>query len=204
MTDSLVLVVDDDEAMRDALAFQLEAAGYGVCCFASAEELGSSGATRNAACVLADVRLGSGMDGLTLLEQLRRSGDAVPVVVMTGHGDIPLAVRAMRAGAIHFLEKPFAPEHVLEAVAEGAASRAKHVVAEEERRAARQRIALLTSREREILVGLGQGKSNKIMAFELGISTRTVEGHRAVLMEKLGVRTLADAIRVSLLAETAA
>lgn len=190
----LVLVVDDDAAVRDSLALLLRSAGYAAAVRASAEQL-LANLPPEAGCLIADIRMPGGMDGISLLEALRRRGQHLPTIVVTGHGDVPLAVRAMKAGAVDFIEKPYEDTAILDAVAAALASRP---VADGARTAALKQIALLSPREREVLEGLVAGKLNKIIAHELGISPRTVEVHRANVMEKLGTGSLSGAVRLAL------
>jgi two-component system response regulator FixJ len=195
----VVHVVDDDTAVRRSLAMLLRSAGHQVETYASAEMLLQATETTGLAqgCIVLDVRM-SGMDGLSLMEVLTRRGIRLPVVVVTGHGDIPLAVRAMRTGALDFVEKPYAEERILEAVG-GALSASRE--ADRQRVLAMQaqaKVGALSPREREVLAALVEGKANKVIGFQLGISPRTVEVHRANLMEKLGVRSLPEAVRIGL------
>ncbi len=156
------------------------------------------------ACAVVDVLMPGGMDGIALQAELARRGAALPVVVVTGHADVPLAVRAMRAGAVDFVEKPYPKERILAAVGEAleaaasapAPARGQGPAAA----AAAARVAALTPRERMVLRSLVLGRPNKVIAHELGISPRTVEAHRAAIMEKLGVRSLAEAVRLALAA----
>jgi two-component system response regulator FixJ len=195
----LVVAVEDDARLRDSLAVLLRAAGHRAAAFGSAEELLEAGVPAGALCLVLDVRM-PGMDGVALLEELRRRGDRTPVVVLTGHGDIPLAVRAMRAGASDFVEKPCGDEQLLGAIERAAAQRAVPALAPDAGRAAEAagRLAALSQREREVLEGLLAGKSNKVIAHELGVSVRTVEGHRGNMMGRLGVRSLAAAVRLAI------
>lgn len=202
MNGALVHVVDDDEAVRRSLAMLLDSMNMRATTYSSAEALLAIAGTPEgleAGCVLVDVRM-EGMDGLSLIEALRRLGVTLPVVVVTGHADVPLAVRAMRAGAMDFVEKPYSEERILEALA--AALTVLRTA--DQRRAleiqAEAQVATLSPREAEVLVGLVAGKANKVIGFELGISPRTVEVHRANLMEKLGVRSLPEAVRIGLAA----
>ena len=208
----LVHVVDDDDAMRRSLALLLRSAGYAAEAHASGEALLAAldgegprpgphaAAAGRPACAVVDVLMPGGMDGIALQAELARRGAALPLVVMTGHADVPLAVRAMRAGAVDFVEKPYPKDRILAAVAEAldaaAASRDRAPAAA----AAAARLAALTPRERAVLRGLVSGQPNKVIAHELGISPRTVEAHRAALMEKLGARSLAEAVRLGLAA----
>ena len=190
----LVPVVDDDGAVRDSLSLLLRAAGYASVGFASAEAL-LAGLPAEARCLIVDVRMPGGMDGVALVEALRRRGSMIPAILVSGHGDIPLAVRAMKAGAVDFIEKPYEDTAILGAVAQ--ALRGPPLAPEAE---AIRQIALLSPREREVLIGLVDGKPNKAIAHELGISPRTVEVHRAHVMDKLGARSLSAAVRTALLA----
>lgn len=196
--DWVIHVVDDDEPMRDSLVDLLEEAGYKVRAYASAEELLARGAAAEPGCVVSDMRM-PGMDGLTLLRRLRADSSGLPLILITGHGDIPMAVNAMRAGAVDFLEKPFEPDALLAAI--GMALRVRlSGSAAEDGEAARQRLEKLTLRELEILEHLVAGKSNKEAAEKLGISPRTVEFHRANVMEKTGAAGLPELIRLWLAA----
>jgi two-component system response regulator FixJ len=193
-----VFIVDDDPAVRDSLAVLLKASGFGVETFDSATQFLASGGAARRGCLIADIRMPD-MDGIALQEELGRRGAALSVVVVTGHGDVPLAVRAMKAGAVDFLEKPFDDETLLLSVRR--ASREASSV--ENRIAARQdaktRLAELTRREREVLDLVVAGRANKVIAFELKISPRTVELHRARVMDKMNARTVADLVRTALL-----
>ncbi|MDO9711793.1 response regulator transcription factor [Paracraurococcus lichenis] len=193
----LVVVVDDDAELRASIEFLLSTAGRRCLGHASAEALLAAGLPPGTACVVADVRLGEGIDGVALVEALHRRGEPVPVVVITGHGDVPLAVRAMRAGAVDFIEKPFAAERLLAAIVEAASRQAPADPAAAE---AGARVAGLTPRERQVLQRLVAGEPNKLVAHGLGISPRTVETYRASIMQKLGCRAFAEAVRVALAA----
>lgn len=190
----LIPVVDDDGAVRHSLSLLLRAAGYASLGFASAEAL-LAGLPAEARCLIVDVRMPGGMDGVALVEALRRRGNTIPTILVSGHGDIPLAVRAMKAGAVDFIEKPYEDTAILGAVAHALRGFPQAPEAE-----AIRQTALLSPREREVLVGLVAGKPNKAIAHELGISPRTVEVHRAHVMDKLGVRSLSAAVRTALLA----
>jgi two-component system response regulator FixJ len=194
-----VFVVDDDPAVRDSLQAMLSAAGYRCTMFASGADFLASDPGVHRGCVLVDVRM-PGMDGLELQRQLKARGIGLPVIFMTGYGEVPLAVEAMKAGAVDFVEKP-STLAVLEdcidrALAIGAASQQ----AAAEAAAARGRIERLTPRERDVLRLLVAGKPNKIIAFELSISPRTVEIHRARVMDKMAVKSLSELVRLSLAA----
>lgn len=202
MSQPIVHIVDDDEAVRRSLAMLLESLQQPSATYESAAALLAAAAAAGGlapGCILVDVRM-EGMDGISLIETLQRQGIGLPLVVVTGHGDVPLAVRAMRAGALDFVEKPYSEERILKAV-EGALEALR---ATDQRRTlalqASAQVAALSPREAEVLVALVAGKANKVIAFELGISPRTVEVHRAHLMEKLGVRSLPEAVRIGLAA----
>jgi two-component system response regulator FixJ len=193
-----VYIVDDDQDVRDSLRLLLEASDFDVETFESAAAfLGQPHAPH--ACLVTDVRM-PGMDGLALQEELTRRSDPIAVVVMTGHGDVPLAVRAMRAGAIDFLEKPFEEEALVASVRRALEQQSQSRGRISAMQAARDQLAHLTDRERQVLNLLVVGKPNKVIAYELDISPRTVEIHRARVMEKMRARSLADLVRVSLAA----
>lgn len=195
--ESVIHVVEDDESMRDSLVELLEEAGYTVRAYARAEDLLARGSAIEPGCVVSDVRM-PGMDGLTLLQRLRASGSALPLMLMTGHGDISMAVTAMKAGAVDFLEKPFEADALLAAV--GAALRLRSSDADADAEVARRRLLKLTAREYEVFKHLVTGKSNKEAAAKLGISPRTVEFHRAHIMEKAAVKGLPELVRLWLTA----
>jgi two-component system, LuxR family, response regulator FixJ len=195
----LVYVVDDDEAVRESLAALLEARSYTVRTFGLAREFLASAPTLRRGCLIADIRMPE-MDGLELQQHLRERSFDFPLIVVTGHGDVPLAVRAMKAGAIDFIEKPFAAEAIVASV-DAALARPAAAGAEDPLAAtATARLALLSPREREVLQGLLAGLPNKSIAYDLAISPRTVEIHRARVMDKMGARSLSELIRMSLAA----
>ncbi len=189
-----VFVVDDDAPVRDSLAFLLQAAGFPVRTFASGEAFLQAWRPHWRGCLLTDVRM-PGLDGLGLQQALAQRGADLPVIVMSGHGDIPLAVRAMKNGAQDFLEKPFDDAVLLERLNQCRAADESRRQAARQREARRRILERLTPRERQVLDCLVEGKPNKIIAAELGISPRTVEVHRARVMEKLGVRSLPELVR---------
>lgn len=195
---ALVHVVDDDEAVRDSLTLLLESAGFAVRTHDSANAL-LAALTGTTGCILTDVRMPE-MDGLALQRHLAERGVRLPVIVMTGHGDVPIAVQAMKAGASDFLEKPFDDSQLLAAVTNAiAASERSH---DEEAAATdiARKLATLTPREREVLEKLVEGLPNKTIAYDLGSSPRTVEVHRARVMEKMGARSLPELVRMVLAA----
>lgn len=196
MNDSaLVIVIDDHESVRNSLRALLESHGFAVKDYASGavylQERDFVGD-----CLLVDLRM-PGMTGLELQQELCKRHVNLPVIVITGHGDVPLAVAAMRAGAFDFLEKPFDDQVLLASIARALAQGRKSRSSEMESKVAAQMIAALTSREHQVLNHLVLGKSNKLIAHELGISPRTVETHRARLQEKLKARGLSDLVRLT-------
>jgi two-component system response regulator FixJ len=198
MPDSFVVhIVDDDEAVRQSLAFLLSTAGIPVRVYESATSFLAALPTLQPGCLVTDVRMPD-MTGIELLQQLRDKDIKLPVIVITGHGDIPLAVEAMKSGAIDFIEKPFAAEPILRAV-RAAEDRAKKLGrrSEEETQVA-VRLAALSERERQVLEGLVAGHANKTIAYELGISPRTVEVYRANVMTKMQAKSLSELIRMTL------
>lgn len=198
--ESIVHVIDDDEAVRDSLTFLLQAAGFSPVCYASAQDFLAALDGSTAGCVLTDVRMPN-MSGLELIAHLRAGPHAVlPVVVMTGHGDIAMAVDAMKAGASDFLEKPFEDEALIAAIGNALAVKATTERKDAERADAAERLASLSSREREVLDGLAKGRANKVIAQDLGISPRTVEIYRANVMTKMGAGSLSELVRLALIA----
>jgi two-component system, LuxR family, response regulator FixJ len=197
--DDCIYVVDDDEAVRDSLSMLLEARGYTSRGFASALEFLAAAPTLRPGCVIADIRM-PGLDGLELQQRLIERRLAFPLIVITGHGDVPLAVRALKAGAVDFIEKPFAAETILDSVATALAGLAASPDQDPLAAAARARLARLTPREHEVLQGLLAGLPNKSIAYDLAISPRTVEIHRARIMDKMDARSLSELVRMSLVA----
>lgn len=198
-SDVLVHVVDDDDAVRESLAFLLESAGILNRTYESAELFLSSAQSVQSGCIVTDVRM-PGMSGIDLIRHLRKTGSSLPLIVMTGHGDIPLAVEAMRLGAADFLEKPFDDEVLVASIRSALARRSHHSQGESDRAGARARMATLSAREHDVLQGLVAGKPNKTIAFDLGISPRTVEVYRANLMTKTQASSLSELVRMALLA----
>lgn len=192
----IVHLVDDEEAIRKSAGFLLRSSGYLVHSYASGVEFLKVARDAEVGCVLVDVRMPD-MDGLQVQAEMAARGVNMPVVVFTGHGDVSLAVQAMKAGAIDFLEKPFEKAAVLDAVARAFARLDNADIRATEEAEALVRVAALTPREREVLEGLAQGYPNKTIAYDLGVSSRTVEVHRASLMTKLGVHCLSDALRIA-------
>ena len=197
LRDQYVYIVDDDEAVRDSVSALLESKGYAVTSFGSAPEFLETARSLSAGCVVVDIRMPE-MDGLELQQRLIERSLGFPLIVITGHGDVPLAVRAMKAGAIDFIEKPFALEAILDSLAAAFARLATPTGQDPAAVAAASKLNLLSPREREVLEGLLAGLPNKSIAYDLGISPRTVEIHRARLMDKMGARSLSELIRLAL------
>lgn len=197
MPDSFVHVVDDDEAVRDAIGFLLQSDGLSVRLYESAVALVAQFAALEPGCVVTDVRMPE-MSGLELVKILKDRDAPVTVVMITGHGDIPLAVEAMKAGVYDFIEKPFDDEVLLGAVhAALTRSEGKEQMAME-RQIVTGRFAMLSDRERDVFHGVVAGRANKVIAYELGISPRTVEIHRANLMTKMKADSLSALVRTAL------
>jgi two-component system response regulator FixJ len=195
-----VYLVDDEPAVRRSVGFMLKTSGFDVQPYESGIELLKQASTLEPGCILLDIRM-PGMDGLEVQQALRQRGIVHPIVIMTGHGDVSLAVQAMKAGAVDFIEKPFEKAVLLEAIGL-AVDRVKRSGASRARASdAAVRLKVLTPRERDVLDGLAQGLPNKTIAYDLGISPRTVEIHRANVMSKLGVRSLSEALRIAFAAQ---
>ena len=196
-SESVVHVVDDDEAMRHSLAFLLRSANLQVQTYDSAEVFLESLAKVSMGCVITDVRM-PGMNGMELLQRIRGRKIALPVIVMTGHGDVRLAVEAMKGGAVHFIEKPFDDDDLLAAVRSALNSQATDNERQAARVAINDRLALLSNRERQVLEGLVAGHANKTIAYDLEISPRTVEIYRANVMTKMEAKSLSELVRMAL------
>lgn len=199
MSSGLVHVIDDDEAMRQSLEFLLDTAGYAARTYESAPQFLQHLGSLEPGCIVTDVRMPE-MNGLELVRRLTAEGVTLPVIVLTGHGDVPLAVEAMKAGVKDFLEKPFDDEVLLAAVAAALDSGQEARREEAERHRFETMLAALSPREKDVLHGVVAGKANKVIAHELGISPRTVEVYRANVMTKTGAASLSDLVRMALLA----
>ena len=197
--DLIVYIVDDDDAVRHSLSVLLESKAYIVRSFGSAPEFLAAAPSLPVGCLIADIRMPE-MDGLELQQRLIERSLHFPMIVITGHGDVPLAVRAMKAGAIDFIEKPFTSEAILDSLAAAVVHLATPHEQDPMRAAAAAKLALLSPREREVLEGLLAGLPNKSIAYDLAISPRTVEIHRARAMDKMGARSLSELIRLTLAA----
>lgn len=197
MPNSVVHLIDDDVDVRRALAFLLGTAGLTVRIYESASEFLKQDLKTLSGCVVTDVRM-PGIDGLELLKRLVAGGIRLPTVVMTGHADVPLAVQAMKAGAVDFIEKPFADEALLAAIKTAMARSHAMGQGDEGNAQVRARLATLSSRERDVLTGLLAGHPNKTIAYDLGLSPRTVEVHRANVMSKMAASSLSELVRMTL------
>ena len=197
----LVHVIDDDDAVRDSLSFLLRAANFEVVAYQSAMQFLESLTRETDGCVITDVRMPD-ISGLELLKRMRALSCVIPVIVMTGHGDIQLAVEAMKAGAADFLEKPFDDDRILAAVRSALETRRMEGERVAMRHEIEQRLESLSQRERQVLDGLVAGSPNKAIAHELGISPRTVEVYRANVMTKMQAGSLSELVRMSLMVQT--
>ncbi|MEZ0495749.1 response regulator transcription factor [Sphingomonas sp. IW22] len=191
-----VHIVDDDEAIRQSVGFMLRKADYGVETYASGVQFLKAATREMRGCVLLDVRMPE-IDGLEVQARLAEHGIMLPIIILTGHGDVALAVRAVKAGAIEFLEKPFERTALLAAIDEALRQSGRNDRSQLAAAEATVRLAALTARERDVLDGMVLGRPNKLIAFDLGIATRTVEVHRANLMEKLSAHSLSDVLRIA-------
>jgi two-component system, LuxR family, response regulator FixJ len=195
----IVHVIDDDEALRESLSFLLETAHFEVRVYDSALRFLEALGQAQPGCIITDVRM-PGVSGLDLLRQLTNLGSTFAVIVITGHGDISLAVEAMKLGAVDFLEKPFDDNALIAAVRSALGRRQRDLKRDSEKLEIHGRIAALSNRERQVLEGLVAGQANKTIAFDLGISPRTVEIYRANLMTKMHASSLSDLVRMTLMA----
>ncbi|MBW8076764.1 MAG: response regulator, partial [Gallionella sp.] len=194
-TTDTVFVIDDDESIRTSLRLLLNSAGLESWTLSSAREFLETYRPDQPGCLVLDVRM-PGMSGLELQRQLNLRGAILPIIFITGHGDVRRAVEAMRHGAFDFLQKPFREQDLIDRIQSALAKDLQTRAALKERERIRRRLAFLTPREREVLALLTRGKPNKVMAQELGVSRRTVEIHRSRIMEKCGASSLADLVRM--------
>ena len=195
----VVYIVDDDSAIRDALSFLMKSIGFESKTYASAETFLNQANFDRPGCLVVDVRM-HGMSGLELQQVLNERGIALPVIIITGHGDVPMAVQAMKAGAVDFLEKPYDNEVLITRIRQSLEDATKEQDKESRIAEAKARLAQLTPRELEVMNLLVAGKHNKIIAIELNISVRTAEAHRAKVMKKLQADSLSDIVRIALVA----
>ncbi len=191
----IVFVVDDDQAIRRSLKWLIESVGLQVETYASADEFMRSYYPGRAGCLLLDVRM-PGMSGLELQEHFARNDIHIPIIIITGHGDVPMAVRAMKAGAIDFIDKPFNDELLLESIRNALAIDQQQREFQSRRAEIATRLAHLTPREHEVMEMVTEGRSNKEIAMDLGVSAKTVEVHRARVMEKMEAGSLAELVRM--------
>jgi len=197
--DAIVHVIDDDAAVRESVEFLLRASGITARTYDSASAFLHALPAVESGCIVTDVRM-PGISGIDLLRRLGEMRIKIPVIVITGHGDVPLAVEAMKGGAIDFIEKPFEDELLLESVRSALNRSRESAGREAERTQLQARLSTLTSRERDVLNGLVAGKPNKIIAFDLAISPRTVEIYRANVMTKMEAASLSELVRMALVA----
>ena len=191
----IVFVVDDDQAFRSSLKWLIESVGLQVEAYASADEFMRSYYPGRAGCLLLDVRM-PGMSGLELQEYFARNDIHIPIIIITGHGDVPMAVRAMKAGAIDFIDKPFNDELLLESIRNALTVDQQQRELQSRRAEIAARLDHLTPREHEVMEMVTEGRSNKEIAMDLGVSAKTVEAHRARVMEKMGAGSLAELVRM--------
>jgi two-component system, LuxR family, response regulator FixJ len=200
MSDKTVIhIVDDDAAMRDSMAFLLDVNGFKAMVYDSASAFLAQCPIDALSCVVSDIRM-PGMNGIELVRELKSKGSACPVILVTGHGDVALAVEAMKAGAVDFIEKPFDDAVLLGAIRSALEARPAARGDSAAKLEAEVRLAELSPRERDVLRGLVAGKINKVIAHDLGISPRTVEVYRANLMAKTGARSMSELMRIALAA----
>ncbi|MFP6610110.1 MAG: response regulator transcription factor [Deltaproteobacteria bacterium] len=196
-TEATVFVVDDDTAMRESLRFLVESVGLDVETFERAEDFLERYDAERPGCLILDVRMPE-VSGLELQERLAEYGSGLPIIMVTGYGDVPMAVRAMRNGAVDFIEKPFSDQHLIDRVQEAIARDRLRRTERKGRESVARRVSTLSAREREVLDLVVTGKANKVIAHELGLSPKTVEAHRARLMKKLNVSSVAELVQLSL------
>jgi RNA polymerase sigma factor (sigma-70 family) len=195
MQDPTVFVVDDDHAVRDSLRLLIKSVGHKVETFASADEFLEVWDPDRPGCLVADIRM-PGMSGLELQESLNGRQSTLPIIFITGHGDVPMAVEAMRAGALDFVQKPFRDQDLLDRINEGLQRDRRQRDEARERAAIQARVDSLTARERQVLERVVAGQPNKVIAMDLNVSQRTVEIHRARVMEKMQARSLAQLVQL--------
>jgi two-component system, LuxR family, response regulator FixJ len=194
---AIVYVVDDEPAIRDSIALLLRSVNLNARTFGSARDFLEAHTPGSHACLISDVRM-PGMSGLELQETLVRAGDRLAVIIVTGHGDVTMAVRAMKSGASDFLQKPFNEQQLLDAVHRALDQHDPKTPTPAARAACEARLATLSPREREVMALVAEGLPNKVVATRLNLSTRTVEVHRANMMEKLAARSLAEVVRIAI------
>jgi len=193
-----VFIVDDDDAVRDSLSLLLTAEGFDVVSFESGDAFLLANPANVTGCILLDIRM-PGTSGIEVQDELMKRESGLPIIFITGHGDVPMAVDAMHKGAFDFLQKPFRNEELVERVGQALASSIADQDVNKRRQEARDRYATLTPREREVMDMVAQGAANKVIAMDLDLSQRTVEIHRSRVMEKMGARSLAALVKMSVL-----
>jgi FixJ family two-component response regulator len=197
---AIVFIVDDDASVRDSLRWLIESVQLQVQCFATAQEFLDGYRGQQTGCVVLDVRM-PGISGLDLQEELIQQGFVLPVIIITGHADVPMAVRAFKSGVFDFIEKPFNDQHLIDRIQQAIEKSRSQKVNIQRRQEARERLHKLSSREIQVLKCIVAGSSNKSMARELDISVKTVETHRANLMSKMKAGSVSELVRIALLAE---
>lgn len=197
---AIVFIVDDDASVRDSLRWLIESVQLQVQCFATAQEFLQGYQSQQTGCVVLDVRM-PGLSGLDLQEELRQQGFVLPVIIITGHADVPMAVRAFKSGVFDFIEKPFNDQHLIDRIHQAINKSRSQKVNIQRWQDARDRLEKLSSREVQVLDCIVSGSSNKTMARELDISVKTIETHRANLMSKMQAGSVSELVRIALLAE---
>ena len=197
---AIVFIVDDDASVRDSLRWLIESVQLQVQCFATAQEFLQGYQNQQTGCVVLDVRM-PGLSGLDLQEALRQRGFVLPVIIVTGHADVPMAVRAFKSGVFDFIEKPFNDQHLIDRIHQAIDKSRSQKVNIQRWQDARDRLQKLSSREVQVLDCIVSGSSNKTMARELDISVKTIETHRANLMSKMQAGSVSELVRIALLAE---
>jgi RNA polymerase sigma factor (sigma-70 family) len=198
-SNSTVYIVDDDQAIRHAMELLMRSVGLNYEIFHSGDDFLSEHSNDRAGCLVLDIRM-PGLGGLELQEKLNELGCTLPIIFITGHGDVPMAVEAMQKGAVDFIQKPFRDQELLDRIGEAIKADQERRSAREEQTVVRDKMEKLTNREREVLDLVVTGKPNKVIAYELGVSQRTVEIHRARVMEKMEAKSLADLVRMHMAA----
>lgn len=196
-SDAIVFVVDDDEAVRQSTAWLIESIGLKVITFTSADEF-LENFNQQQGCIVMDVRM-PGMSGLEAQEEMKNRGMTLPLIFITGHGDVPMAVRALKRGAFDFIEKPFNDQLLLDSVQRGLKCNSEAMESFIRNESIDKRISALTPREKEVMMRVTEGKPNKVIAHELSVSIKTVEVHRARMMEKMEAGSVAELVKISLL-----
>jgi FixJ family two-component response regulator len=194
---STVYIVDDDQAIRHAMELLMRSVGLDYEIFHSGDDFLTGHTNDRAGCLVLDIRM-PGLGGLELQEKLNEMGSTLPIIFITGHGDVPMAVEAMQKGAVDFIQKPFRDQELLDQISEALKTDQERRSARDQQTEVSNRLGKLTKREREVMNLVVTGKPNKVIAFELGVSQRTVEIHRARVMEKMEARSLADLVRMHL------